>query len=572
MFGGTACVLTAFVLIAYAADVIQDSELDTIDARFAIRGDLDPPADVVIVGIDDATFRELGEQWPFPRSLHAEAINQLEGARAIAYDVQFTEPSNPADDQALADAIEKAGNVVLATTVVDDRGRPTVFGGPAVLRDLRTRAAHAGFETDPGRVVRRMAPELEKLETFPVAAVEVARGTQVDHGSFPKRAWIDFHGRSNVSRIPFHRVLRGQAPRASYEDKIVIVGATAPSLQDVHPTSVSGEEYMYGAEIQANAISTLLRDFPLGEAPGWTTVALIVLFGTIGPLLALRFGPVRAAFAGLLLVAVYAALVQLLFNRGTIVSLLYPEASLFLGLVGGLGVGLVVNAFEKERVRDLFSRFVPEQVVDEVLKDVDEDLRLGGERAVVTVLFSDIRGFTTFSETKPPEVVIDVLNRYLTTMTDVILSHGGTIVCFMGDGIMAVFGAPIEHPDHADRALAAARDMTGDALDDFNDWMREEGYGDGFRMGVGLNSGAVMAGNVGSERRLEYTVIGDTTNTASRLEGMTKGTPHMIFMSEATRSMLTHEQPDLVNAGDLVVRGRQLHVTVWSVDGSNGRG
>jgi adenylate cyclase len=223
-------------------------------------------------------------------------------------------------------------------------------------------------------------------------------------------------------------------------------------------------------------------------------------------------------------------------------------------------------------VRDLFSRFVPEQVVDEVLKDVDEDLRLGGERAVVTVLFSDIRGFTTFSETKPPEVVIDVLNRYLTTMTDVILSHGGTIVCFMGDGIMAVFGAPIEHPDHADRALAAARDMTGDALDDFNQWMREEGYGDGFRMGVGLNSGAVMAGNVGSERRLEYTVIGDTTNTASRLEGMTKGTPHMIFMSEATRSMLTREQPDLVNAGDLVVRGRQLHVTVWSVDGSNGRG
>jgi adenylate cyclase len=572
MFGGTALVLTAFVLVAYAADLIQDSELDTIDARFAIRGDLEPPADIVIVGIDDASFRELGEQWPFPRSLHAEAIDQLRGARAIAYDVQFTEPSNPADDQALAAAIERSGKVVLATTVVDDRGRPTVFGGPEVLRDLRTRAAHAGFETDPGRVVRRMSPELEGLETFPVASVEVAQGTEVDHGSFPERAWIDFHGRSNVSRIPFHRVIRGQAPRASYEDKIVIVGATAPSLQDVHPTSVSGEEFMYGAEIQANAISTLLRDFPLGEAPGWTTVALIVLFGTIGPLLALRFGPVRAALAGLLLVAAYAALVQVLFNRGTIVSLLYPEASLVLGLVGGLGVGLVVNAFEKERVRDLFSRFVPEQVVDEVLKDVDEDLRLGGERAVVTVLFSDIRGFTSFAETKPPEVVIDVLNRYLTTMTDVILGHGGTIVCFMGDGIMAVFGAPIEHRDHADRALAAARDMTGHALDDFNEWMREEGYGGGFRMGVGLNSGAVMAGNVGSERRLEYTVIGDTTNTASRLEGMTKGTPHMIFMSEATRSMLTHEQPDLVNAGDLVVRGRQLHVTVWSIDGSDGRG
>jgi adenylate cyclase len=573
MFGGTALVLTGFVLAAFAAGVLEDSELDTVDARFAIRGDLVPPEDVVVVGIDDASFRELGEQWPFPRSLHGEAIKRLvrDGASAIAYDVQFTEPSNPADDEALAGAIERAGNVVLATTVVDDRGETNVFGGPTVLRDLRARAAHAGYATDAGRVVRRMAPELEKLETFPLVAVEVAQDTEIDHATFPERAWIDYHGRTNVRRIPFYRLLRGDIAPGTFDDKIVVVGAAAPSLQDVHPTSVSGEEFMYGVEIQANAISTLLRDFPLREAPAWMTVALIVLFGAVGPLLALRFGPIRAALAGLVLVVLYAAFVQLLFNQGTIVSLLYPEASLFLGLVGALGVGLVVNAFEKERVRDLFSRFVPEQVVDEVLKDVDEDLRLGGEHAIVTVMFSDIRGFTTFSESQPPEVVIDVLNRYLTTMTDVILGHGGTLVCFMGDGILAVFGAPIDQPDHADRALAAARDMTGDALESFNAWMRAEGHGEGFRIGVGLNSGAVMAGNVGSERRLEYTVIGDTTNTASRLEGMTKGTPHMIYMSESTRLMLIEEQPDLVDVGSHNVRGRSLQVTVWSVDGSNGR-
>jgi adenylate cyclase len=574
MFAGTALVLTGFVLAAYAAGVIEDSELDTVDARFAIRGDLDPPDDVIIVGIDEASFEELGEQWPFPRSLHAEAINQLkdDGARVIAYDVQFTEPSNPADDQALAGAIEEAGNVVLATTAVDDRGRSNVFGGPAVLRDLNTRAAHAGYETDPGRVVRRMAPELDKLETFPLATVEEARGVQVPHSVFPERAWIDYHGRSNLGRVSFYRVVRGEFSPGTFEDKIVVVGAATPTLQDVHPTSVSGEEFMYGVEIQANAVSTLLRDFPLGEAPSWTTVALIIVFGAIGPLLGLRFGPVRAALVGLFLVALYALVTQLQFNNGTIVGLLYPEASLLLGLVGALAVGLVVNAFERERVRDLFSRFVPEQVVDEVLKDVDDDLRLGGERALVTVLFSDIRGFTTFSETKPPEVVIDVLNRYLMGMTDVILGHGGTIVCFMGDGIMAVFGAPIEHPDHADRALAAARDMTGPALDSFNEWLREQGHGDGFRMGVGLNSGAVMAGNVGSERRLEYTVIGDTTNTASRLEGMTKGTPHMVYISESTRLMLTREHPDLVHAGDLSLRGRQVRVTVWSLPDSNGSG
>jgi adenylate cyclase len=566
MFAGTALVLTGFVLAAHATDVLQDSELDTVDARFSVRGELEPPADIVIVGIGEESFTQLAEQWPFPRSLHAEAISRLrrDGARVIAYDVQFTEPSNPADDRALADAIAQARNVVLATTVVDDQGGTNVFGGEEVLRDLAARAAHAGLTTDSGRVARRMSRELEKLETLSVAAVERARGSQVPEDAFPDPAWIDYHGRANVRTVPFHRVVRGDFRRGTFRDQIVVVGATAPSLQDVHPTSVSGDEFMYGVEIHANAMSTLLRDFPLREAPGWVTVALILLFGAVGPLIAMRFGPVRAAFIGVALAALYAAFVQLVFNNGLIVGFLYPETSLALGVVGALGVALVLDAFERERVRDIFSRFVPEPVVDEVLKNVDEDLRLGGELQVVTVLFSDIRGFTTFSETREPDEVIEVLNRYLTSMTDVILSHGGTLVAFMGDGIMAVFGAPIPLDDHADRAYAAACEMAGPTLDEFNEWLRAEDKGEGFRIGVGLNSGAVMAGNVGSQKRLEYTVIGDTTNTASRIEGMTKGTPHMIMLSESTRAMMIRDHPDLDEMDEMEVRGRQAKVVIWA--------
>ena len=574
MFVGTAAVLTGFVMAAYAADVLKDSELDTVDARFAVRGDLDPPADIAIVGIGEQSFDELGEQWPFPRSLHAEAIGRLrrDGARVIAYDVQFTEPTNPSDDQALADAIARAGNLVLATTVVDERGRTNVLGPPAVLRSLDARAAHAGLTTDSGRVVRRMSREIERLETFAVVAVERYQRRQVTEEDFPDPAWVDYHGRTNVETVPFHRVVRGDFRPGTFEDRIVLVGATAPSLQDVHPTSVSGEEFMYGAEIHANSISTVLRDFPLREVPGWVTAALILLFGAVGPLIAIRFGPLRAAFIGLALAGLYAAFVQLVFNSGVIVGFLYPEASLALGVVGALGVALVLNAFERERVRDIFSRFVPEPVVDEVLKNVDEDLRLGGELQVVTVLFSDIRGFTTFSETREPDEVIEVLNRYLTSMTDVILRHGGTLVAFMGDGIMAVFGAPIPMDDHADRAYAAAREMAGPALDEFNEWLRSSGQGDGFRIGVGLNSGAVMAGNVGSQKRLEYTVIGDTTNTASRIEGMTKGTPHMIMLSESTRAMMLHEHPDLVEMDAMEVRGRQAKVVIWAPAREDGAG
>ena len=567
-FAGTALVLTGFVLAAYAADVLDDSELDTVDARFSIRGDLAPPEDIVIVGIDDPSFSELGERWPFPRTLHAEAVKQLraDGARVIAYDVQFTEPSeNPADDQELADAIAQAGNVVLATTIVDDRGRTNVFGGDKVLRTLQSRAAHAGYATDSGRVVRRMAHDIEKLDTLAVAIVERAQDRQIPKDEFPtERPWIDYHGKANIETIPFYRVVRGDFPKGTFEDKIVIVGATAPSLQDVHPTSVSGEDYMYGVEVLANAVSTLLRDFPLREAPAWTTVALILLFGAVGPLVAIRFGPLRAALIGLGLAILYAVFVQLTFNAGVIVGFLYPLVSLAFGVVGALAVAVVLNAFERQRVRDLFSRFVPEPVVDDVLRNVDEDLRLGGQRELVTVLFSDIRGFTTFSEKREPEDVIEVLNHYLTTMTDVILDHGGTLVAFMGDGIMAVFGAPIPMDDHADRAYAAAREMAGPALGEFNEWLSSTGRDESFRVGIGLNSGVVMAGNVGSEKRLEYTAIGDTTNTASRIESLTKGTPHMLMLSESTRMMMLRQAPELQRIDAMSVKGRREDVVIWA--------
>jgi adenylate cyclase len=146
------------------------------------------------------------------------------------------------------------------------------------------------------------------------------------------------------------------------------------------------------------------------------------------------------------------------------------------------------------------------------------------------------------------------------------MDEEGTLVCYMGDGIMAVFGAPLEQPDHADRALRAAREMTGPRLEQFNAWLREEGLSEeGFRMGVGLNTGWVMSGNVGSERRIEYTAVGDTTNTAARLEGMTKGTPYQIFVADSTLRALTQPPDDLEFVDELAVRGRSTKLKLWGV-------
>jgi adenylate cyclase len=209
---------------------------------------------------------------------------------------------------------------------------------------------------------------------------------------------------------------------------------------------------------------------------------------------------------------------------------------------------------------------VPESVVSEVLNQAEGGVRLGGERKIATVLFSDLRGFTSYAETLPPATVISVLNRYLTLMSDVILDNGGTLVAYMGDGIMAVFGAPIEQPDHADRALAAAREMLGARLGRFNGWLRAAGLGEGFRMGIGLNSGTVMSGQVGSERRMEYTTVGDTTNTAARLEAMTKGNPNQLFLAESTKEALSNAD-GLAFVDEMPVRGRTTGIRLWSLAG-----
>jgi adenylate cyclase len=220
---------------------------------------------------------------------------------------------------------------------------------------------------------------------------------------------------------------------------------------------------------------------------------------------------------------------------------------------------------EREHVRGVFSRFVPEHVVDDVLARTDGDLRLAGSRDVGTIMFTDIRGFTAFTETRPPEHVLDVLNAYFDEMIEAIFGWGGTLVGYRGDGLLIVFGAPIPFDDHADRALAAAREMVDVRLPRFNETIDGKGFGDGFRMGVGLNSGPFMSGNVGSARRLEYTVHGDTVNTASRIEGMTKTLEHSILLADSTRRALLSSPQDLAFAGEFDVRGRTSQIALWTV-------
>lgn len=322
---------------------------------------------------------------------------------------------------------------------------------------------------------------------------------------------------------------------------------------------------MPGPEVQANAIWTALHGFPLRDAGTPIDIALIVLLVLLAPAISIRKSPlyaISAAAAG----GFFCIGTQLAFDRGRVVSFVYPVMALVLSTAGSLGSHYLVTAVERERVRDVFSRFVPEGVVDQVLARTDRDLRLGGQKLNATILFSDLRGFTSAAEQLDAEDVILVLNTYHGEMSDAVLAHGGTLVSYMGDGMMAAFGAPIERPDSADRALAAAREMVEVRLPRFNRWLRERSLGEGYRMGVGLNTGSVMSGNVGHERRLEYAAVGDTTNTAARLESMTKGTPYMLFVSETTYSALSSAPDGLVFVDEFEIRGRLQGLKVWGYE------
>lgn len=230
-----------------------------------------------------------------------------------------------------------------------------------------------------------------------------------------------------------------------------------------------------------------------------------------------------------------------------------------------------LTRIEQERLRDMFARFLPEAVVDEVLRDGGGEPRLGGVRRVGTVLFGDLRGFTAFAEQTSPDVVVDVLNQFFEQMSDAILDGGGTLLGFLGDGILAVFGAPIVSDDHADRALSAAREMLHERLPRFNAWARAS-LADGsteFRMGIGIASGPFMSGNVGSTRRVEYTAIGDTVNLAARLEELTKELDTPVLVAGSTRELsLNGNRLEFVTEHRL--RGRKEPIQVWTLDAGAG--
>jgi adenylate cyclase len=564
----SALIAVAVPAALQALGALDRVELSTVDARLSVRGDRSPSPHVVVVGIDGRTTSAFGPR--VPRSVQARVIDRLHaaGARVIAYDLRFIGRTDPRDDRALIAAVARARPVVLGSNDPDGKPVPVPAGYRHPER-IGVVLASLGVPTDSDGKLRKLLYAPIELRTLPVEAAGLFLGRPVPESSFDENtAWVDFPGPpGTVPTYSLVDVARGRVPPTAFAGKVVVVGNTDPLLHDVVDTPTS-DAPMPGPEYQADSVATAIDGFPLSSSPDAVNALLLVLMALAAPLLGLRRSVPLVLLGAVGALAAFLVAAQLAYDSGSIVHVAAPVLALLLGTSGALIAHYALVTRERRHLRLLFSRFVPSQVVDEVIDRVDDDLRLGGVRRDGTVMFCDLRGFTTFSEQLEPERVVEVVNSYLSEMTGAILAHGGTLVSFMGDGIMALFGAPIEQPDHADRALRAAREMVSERLPVFNRWLAEAGTAHDFRMGVGLNSGLVMSGNVGSVERLEYTALGDTTNTAARLEGMTKGTEYQVFLAESTCERLAERPPDVTFVGDLPVRGREQTLRVWALAAS----
>lgn len=348
-----AATAAALGLIGFALHLLGGLETSTIDARFSLRG-ADRPSGLVVVAIDDKTFSDLGLAWPFPRSLHGRAIDTLtkDGARQIVYDVQFTEPTKPREDMALYDAVARSRRVVLATTATDSHGHTSVLGGDDNLRRAHAVAAAANLPTERGGTIRRFGYYGAGIRSIAVATAERVTGHAVKPSSFERGgAWIDYRGPpGTVPTVSFSDVIRGRVSPSLFRGALVVVGVSDPTLQDVHPTPVSANQLMSGAEVQANAIWTALHGMPLRSAPSGLDLLAIVLLGGAAPLVVVRLRVLRGVALCLTVGLAYAAACQLAFDSGTILTFTYPLAALLLGTMGGIGVSYAGERLEREAV------------------------------------------------------------------------------------------------------------------------------------------------------------------------------------------------------------------------------
>ncbi|MBU1670066.1 MAG: adenylate/guanylate cyclase domain-containing protein [Actinobacteria bacterium] len=583
------------VLILYVSGALSIQQLKTIDLRFRIRGTTEHTNRIVIVAVDDASVSRQEGAWPFPSGIYAQVVDRISsnGPEMVLLDLPLGGASqDPAGDEALAAAMRKAGNVVIPSSYAPlDGGEeylpPGSYGDPAPsFREAAAATGFPGFPIDRDGVVRRVMLARDEAagdpDSYAVSLAMLALSEGVDARDIADdgdtitvgeetiltdgegRTLINYVGRPGTfERVPFNRVLEGGVPPGTFSDRIVLVGVTAPALRDDYNTPFAYAQQMPGVEVQANALDMLLRDDFLWVVPPWLTLLIILALGLLSIAVTIRLSPLRSlAVVGAAWLALNAAFI-LSFRANVVCNVTDTWLALVLPFLGVSVYRFAVEEREKLRIRGIFSRYMDRALVSEIVERPDE-LPLGGTLQEVSVLFCDIRGFAALARELPAVEVVSLLNEHFQEMAAIIMGNSGVLDKFIGDAVMAFFGAPLDLKDHAWFAVKSAWEMHQAAVR--LSAVREAAGKAGFSVGIGVHTGEAVIGNVGSEQRMEYTAIGDTVNLASRLEGLTREHDSAIILSGDTYSRVrTRVRAELVTR--VQVRGRPGDVEVYRLLG-----
>jgi adenylate cyclase len=524
-----------------------------------LYGGAPPLKNIAVIAIDDKSLQEIG-RWPWSRHNYVALLRQLNQSRIIAFDVAFFEPSSAVEDEALGRAMRTAGNVIIPLEAASFDKQNGALGVKEWLQPIsaleNVTTGVINVFTDPDGVSRSIPTELDGQPSLALAIVEKFTGTKPSIQG--QRMQVNYVGRPFSYRTySFSDVTTGRVAPEEFKDNIVLVGATAPDLHDDYIVPTSWGRRMPGVEIHAHAVQTILsRRFLAAQSFG-STALLIILLSLAAAFLCWKFSELTATLVGIgVIIAIFIAGL-VIYNYGTIINLVHlPLAVLLTGAFCMIWIARSEGA-HKKHILSVFGRYVSKDVVEHLLKG-KESLELGGQERDISALFVDIRGFTAISEKLKPHQVITFLNHYFGHMTDIVFKNNGTLDKFIGDSIMAVFNSPQNDPDHAYNAVKTAVGMQEACKK-----LQKEGL-PAVKIGIGITTGKAVVGNMGSEQRQEFTALGDTVNTASRLCGAADGGQTLI---DSATYELVKDRVDANKLPPMKVKGKEKALTVYEVTG-----
>jgi len=574
----------------YYNEVMYNSERSVTDRVTIEPRNVDPR--IKILAIDEESLDAIGK-WPWPRTIIAELSDKLlsKGALAVWQDIYFSEKSqNPADDQAWANAVTKHPNLFLPvyfdfqTRKVNRQVVVERLQEPVIPIDPR-QTGHINVIPDDDRVVRKVMLGISHEDTrVPAISVRLANLLlPVDR----KLVWTEDNrwwmgdtpllvGTQNelyfsyatkpldqrIETISIAKVLSGEVDPAYFAGSVVLIGPYAMGLDDSYYTPASKTFEMYGVAIHANIMQSLLDGKIYTRVSQPVGLMLIVLLGLLAYFSMER---VRAKWSILIMVGLLAvftvAEVVVFQTMKVLMPYLYSVMTIISVYIFSVVSQYLKERRERGRVTGIFGRYVSKTVVQEILSS-KEEIKVGGVRKDITLVFVDIRGFTPLSEKMEPEDIIKILNDYLDLCSRAVFAQEGTIDKFIGDGVMSIFGAPIEQLDHPERAVRAALQMQRES-GRLAERLLEQ-YGRSVSFGIGINSGPAVVGNIGSQERLDYTAIGDTVNLAARLESNAK--PGQILISKETYERVK-ERFQVTTLDPIKVKGKENLVQIYQVEG-----